>query len=827
MKGRGLSVRISPLDSAKGIVTPDSRIIVFLDGDNLLLSGDEHRLGLFQHLAHNAASMAWITSCGMVKGRNPDGSFVGGLLRGLGSENPPGNSSAPTWTPRTSRSPDTRWARWCASWPTKSTCCRSSGGVAATATARWTGHAEALRDAAATDDHDMELVALGKLKGPQPLPRDWIEVKVDAVGLNWKDLGLCSGRFDANNLWSEYCGVVTAKGPKMSGLQVGDRVYDMGKGHFGNYTHVPAATAQKMKDGDDPLEMASMPLVYMTVVYAFEHVTQVSKGHKVLIQSATGGLGIAAIQLARAKGAEVIATAGTPNKARFLTQEMNIPVTHVFSSREPADLLRMVQATQRGGFDVILSNASGDMLYESLKALAPLGHLVDVGRMDVNNAKNIALDIFQNSAGSTSLDLNLVVKRDPILDGELLKAVDEHYRAVRIGPIRPATVSDVSQLDQVLLRFSNATHVGKLVISYQNPEAAVKMHRSALPAARFDPEARYIITGGLSGLGRSITRWICDRGARDFIILFRRGKSGASEEVLDLIGSLAARDISLRPVACDVSNREQVMSAIKDASSDSQSLLGAGLLHHGLYCRNHIRVPHADYVRGVEQFLGYFARHRRSLGLPASTLSLGYIIDVGTLTAGTITYNLFMRAKGQTITASQFLRLLEPVILNSRDQVAATAQPWTGRDQDTLSEANIINCIDPAVLAAQKRNVSNKTGGHGGDRGKSAAALLRHQFQLALKKIRETGSGEDEAASRAFVADAVTASVAAMLFVDKAEVNPANTVAGHGVDSLLAAEFRNWLHAAFRKNISMLNLMDVRTSINALAANIVGEAVGK
>ncbi|RYP56895.1 hypothetical protein DL771_011537 [Monosporascus sp. 5C6A] len=911
MEGRSLSVRISPLDSAKDIVTPDSRVVAFLDGENLLLSADEHRLGLFQHLAHNAASMVWITSCGMVKGRNPDGSFVGGLLRGLGSENPAGQflfvdvDAADFVIPGHEVGALVRiladqelllqeqlrsdgdgegevnrefaWQEGCM-WVSR-----------IVPDGELQGYVETSRNAAAPDDHDMELVALGKLKGPvraafgtpgilsslyfraytelqQPLPRDWIEVKVDAVGLNWKDLGLCSGRFDGNNLSSEYCGVVTAKGPKVTGLEVGDRVYGMGKGHFGNYTHVPAATAQKMRDGDNPLEMATMPLVYMTAVYAFEHVTRVRKGHKVLIQSATGGLGIAAIQLARAKGAEVFATAGTPDKVRFLTQEMNIPATHVFSSREPADLLRMVEATQHEGFDVILSNASGDMLYESLKALAPLGHLVDVGRMDVNSAKNIALDLFQKSAGFTSFDLNLVVERDPVLGGELLKAVDEHYRAGRIGSIRPASVSDVSQLDQVLLRFSKGTHIGKLVISYQNPEAAVKMHRSTLPAGRFDPEARYIITGGLSGLGRSIIRWMCDRGARDFVILSRRGKSGAGKEVLDLIDSLAARDISLQPVACDVSNQEQVMSVIKDASSDRQvrgvlhfavsyedisfDKMSAERLREGMAAKVHgtknlheataslaldffvmastvgtiYAFPTQTTYAASSNFLDYFARHRRSLGLPASTLSLGYIVDVGTLTAGTITYNLFTRAKGQTITASQFLRLLEPVILNSHDQAAATAQPWIGRDQDPLSEANVITCIDPAALARQKREETNKTSGtssgsmprwyrdprvslvmralddawrhySGEDAAmvqdmaetgeKSAAALLRHQFQLAVKKIRETGSEDDEAAARAFVADAVMVSVAAMLFVDKAELNPANTVADHGVDSLL------------------------------------------
>lgn len=215
-----------------------------------------------------------------------------------------------------------------------------------------------------------------------------------AVGLNWKDLGLCTGRFDQNNLSNEYCGIVTKRRPDVSHLGVGDRVYGMGKGHFGNFTHVPAALAHKLRPDVDAVKAATIPLVYMTAVYAFEHVTRLRKGQKMLTQSASGGLGLAAIQLARAKGAEIFFTAGTAEKTRYLTEQMRIPLTHVFFSRESTDLKRMIRTTRHGGFDVVLSNSQGNMLYESIKALAPLGHLIVIGRLDVTTSKNIALELF-------------------------------------------------------------------------------------------------------------------------------------------------------------------------------------------------------------------------------------------------------------------------------------------------------------------------------------------------------------------------------------------------------------------------------------------------
>ena len=546
---RGLPTRTARFDDAREVSLPNSRVVAFLDGENLLLGTDQHRIRLFQHLAVNTASMVWLTSCGIVKGRNPDGAFVSGLLRTLGSENPGGRFLSIDIDGNDFQTSDKELGELVRCIVDQELALHSENddkGVnrefawqdgclwvsRIVPDGKLQGYAKATTS---PDEHELEMVPLST-QGPsraafgtpgiltslyfrpylellQPLPKDWIEVKVLAVGLNWKDLGLCTGRFDQNNLSNEYCGVVTKRGPDVSHVEVGNRVYGMGKGHFGNYTCVPAAFARKLRPDVDAVEAATMPLVFMTAVYAFEHVTRLKKGQKVLIQSASGGLGLAAIQIARGIGAEIFVTAGAAEKTLFLSEQMGIHSTHVFSSRDSRDIKRMISATQNGGFDVILSNSQGDMLYESIKALAPLGHLIDIGRLDVTSSKNIALELFQKSASFTSFDLGLVIERDVELGGKLMQSVDEHYGAGRIGPIRPYIASDISQLDQTLLRLSKGTHVGKMVVSYQDPNSIIRMHKSVTPS-QFDPEARYILIGGLSGLGRSIVRFMTDRGAQ-------------------------------------------------------------------------------------------------------------------------------------------------------------------------------------------------------------------------------------------------------------------------------------------------------------------------
>ncbi len=349
---RGLSTKIIPFANARDI-SPHSRVVAFLDGENLLLDADQHRISLFQHLSATADSMIWLTSHGLVKGRNPDGAFVQGLLRTLGSENPAGQflsvdidaenfevngtelknlvqtllDQESTLHAESEDNGVNREYVWQdgSLWVSRIVPDQNLQGFSETASSPHDDELEMIplstsspvRAAFGTPGILTSLYFKPYLELKKTLPRNWIEVKVLAVGLNWKDLGLCTGRFDQNNLSNEYCGIVTKTGTDVDHLQVGDLVYGMGKGHFGNYTRVPGEMAQKLRPGADAVEAATMPLVYMTAVYAFEHVTRLRKGQKVLIQSASGGLGMAAIQLARTKEAEIFVTAGTPEKMSF------------------------------------------------------------------------------------------------------------------------------------------------------------------------------------------------------------------------------------------------------------------------------------------------------------------------------------------------------------------------------------------------------------------------------------------------------------------------------------------------------------------------------
>ncbi|KAL9074012.1 MAG: hypothetical protein Q9157_004553 [Trypethelium eluteriae] len=915
---RGATCKTLLLDGAMELVPANARVVAFLSSENDLFDADEHRLKSFQYLARNVRSMVWLISGGIVKGHNPRGAFMTGLLRVIATENPAGhflsiNVEGDNFEQGNddlvcsivnkefdlqveelgegSIDSEFAWQDGCL-WVSRAVPDAGLGEYSETIV---------------TPSHQGFQMQPINSNGPvcasfetagipsslyfrkytellQPIPDNYMDIKVAAMGLNWKDIALTTGRDKtaSSNLSSEYSGIVTKVGVNVTGLSVGDRVYGVGRGRFGSYERVPAAFAQNLRPSDDFIEAATMPLVYMSAVYAFEHVARLREGHKVLIQSATGGLGLAAIQVARSRGAEIFATVGTSDKVSFLTDTIGISIDHIFSSRDPEALSRAATATGKGGFDVVLSTAvGGDLMYQSVKALAPMGHLIDVGRLDVLGSKEIGLELFQKSANFSSFDLNMVMESDPELGGQLMKTVDELHQTGRISSIRPFTVSDISELSQTLLTFSRGTHVGKLVVSFQNP-SPIKLLRQP-QTATFDPEARYIVTGGLGGLGRSIIRWMVGHGAHDFVILSRRRASTLAVQIL--LNDLRARGVRIETMACDVSRLDQVVQAMHKVSAANKPIKGVVntalslsdlsfdklTIHqwrNGIAAKTQgimnlheatIALPLEFFVMltsteavwapptqgayiAADNSATSFARYRRRLGLPASTVSYGFVRDIASDFRETShgTEEMYARNLASTMTEYQALAALEPTFLSFQ----GTSQ-WIGQRHDPLSEATFFTCLNPIDLAdltatnvprwhrdgrvslimraihdARRHALTSAQAGLDGDADNSATRIvkLRRHFDESIKAGPDTRASTVE-----LVTGEITKTIAEMLFIDAGNVNPSKSVADHGVDSLIAAELRNWLYQALGAKLP--NLLDSETSIRMLAEQIVQKAL--
>ncbi|KAI1773027.1 beta-ketoacyl synthase domain-containing protein [Hypoxylon cercidicola] len=725
----------------------------------------------------------------------------------------------------------------------------------------------------------------------QPLQPGFIDVAVAAIGVNQRDVDHWTGRLDDNHLSSEYAGIVSKVGAGVGSFKVGDRVYGLGKGQFGSYTRVPAAFVCKLQPGDDMTQMATMPLAYATAIYAFDYVAHLRKGQTALIQSGAKDAGLASICLAKAKGADVFATVDTTEQANFLVNELAIPASHVIATPSLSALRRTAQTTSKGNFDVIISTTRDELSRSFQQVLAPLGYLIDVGRANKQNHPTISSDFFRSNTSYCSIDPFAILDSDPGLGTELMRAVDSYYRNGLIGPIQRVTAPHVSQLSAALGNFADM--VGKLVARFDDTETLVRMIPSA-PTANFDSESCYVITGALGGLGQSLIRLMGDRGARHLALLSRRNISNVPE-ALKLVESLAGRGIRVESFVCDVSKIDQVMRVIRQISSSrpikgivhaavsyldltfdqvsssrwNQSLSakvdGTKNLHEAT-----ISMPLDFFVMttsalsvyafatqgaytAANNFQDAFARHRRRMGLAASTISFSLVREITNVGTNAITVDLFERNKTLTLSESQFLTLLEPAFLNNRTSDNIVSEQQLGQQEDPLSAANLHTYLDPAGMASRDReqnankvpssNILPRWYSDGrislimrsfsdaqrqsaplqnspDERSKNAVTHTRTQFDAA---IRDGISGRTSTV--ALVQGAIINMVAEMLFVDIESIDPAKSMADLGVDSLVAAELRNWFLQALGANISMLDLLEPSVGISTRAASITDEAL--
>ncbi|MFH0995711.1 MAG: SDR family NAD(P)-dependent oxidoreductase [Pseudomonadota bacterium] len=497
-----------------------------------------------------------------------------------------------------------------------------------------------------------------------------VRIEVETAALNFRDvlkaLGVYPGDRDAYLMLGDECaGTVLETGPGVTGFRRGDRVIVIGGGCYASEIVVPEASVIPAPPGMTFAELVTIPVAFLTAHYALHHVGHVKKGDKVLIQAATGGVGLAAVQVARLAGAEVFATAGSPEKRDFLK---GFGVKHIMDSRSLAFADAVRSATNRRGVDIILNSLAGEAIREGLSVLAPYGRFIEIGKRDIYLNSRIGLRAFRNNASFSSIDLAQVMADEPKLIKGIMASLIKDFKAGRLHPL-PMRIFPISQIVTAFRNMSQAKHIGKVVVA--------GLCHDPTPPGPFEAKqvtirknAAYMITGGFGGFGLSMAEWLVRRGAGNLVLL---GRSGAGTE--DAGAKVAALEKAGATVLCvraDVSKSEDVVRAFAEAGKKMPPLAGIihaamvlddGIIEH-ITAERFLRVAEPK-IMGVwnlhEQsakmkldffvmfssissivgnrgqvsyvaanlFLDVFAAYRKQLGLPALTINWGVIGDVG------------------------------------------------------------------------------------------------------------------------------------------------------------------------------------------------------
>lgn len=270
--------------------------------------------------------------------------------------------------------------------------------------------------------HDMELTArlraerVGTLDAlnygeistvPLPVPDGSLEVEIYAAGLNFKDVAVTMGIVPENEhlLGVEGAGIVRRVGSNVP-FSVGDRVVVFEKGCFANRVQITKERCHLLPDSMSFEDAATLMGVYLTSVYSLFNLANLQRGQSVLIHSASGGIGISSIYLARYKGAEIYVTVGSDEKRRFLHETFGIPYERMFSSRTTRFAPEIMKATGGRGIDVILNSLTGDLLDASWRICADGGTMVEIGKKDVLDRNALSMEPFDRNCSFKALDFS-------------------------------------------------------------------------------------------------------------------------------------------------------------------------------------------------------------------------------------------------------------------------------------------------------------------------------------------------------------------------------------------------------------------------------------
>lgn len=662
---------------------------------------------------------------------------------------------------------------------------------------------------------------------PQVLPAaDEVLIEVSAVGLNFRDVMAVSGLLPADaepvpaieTLGLEMSGTVIATGRGVTDFKPGDRVLGMGASALQRFVSWPHARLARVPDELSFAEAATLPSAYLTAHYALNVVGRLAAGETVLIHSAAGGVGLAAIALARRAGARIFATAGSEEKRAHLR---DLGVALVASSRDLAFAEAVLDATGGRGVDVILNSLSSDAVDKSLQCLAPYGRFLELGKRDIYGDGAVMLKALRANGSFHVIDLAAMIRDKPAEAGRRLGEVMEMRARGEIDAL-PHAAYPCGDVRSAFAAFSAARHIGKVVVEMHDP--AVKIERSS--DARLDAKGTYLVTGGTRGFGARVAAWLIARGAGRVVVASRFAALASHSEgrlqsmPLDIadedatdktIARIARGDMPLRGVvhAAVIYDDAAISEMTAQHVANAMAPKVAGAMNLTTAIERHAQgldffVSFSSLAAGIgwpgqanyaaaNAFLEGFALWQRARGIPGQCIAWGALGQSGHV-ARSKEMQAFLDSAG-------WIAMPDEAALDALGAALASAAPIVtiaAADWSRLAALYPLIERTPRTRGLAARNAPYGTSGSGraGLAGLAGAALQ----QAALDLVRR------EAAK--------------VLRIEPAELAGVARLDEAGIDSLSSFELRNRIGQATGIDVPMSRYSKART-FAALAAVVI------
>ncbi|ACK51645.1 Beta-ketoacyl synthase [Methylocella silvestris BL2] len=675
-----------------------------------------------------------------------------------------------------------------------------------------------------------------------------IEIAVAASGLNFRDVmwglsvlpdELLEDGFAGPTLGLECAGHVAAIGQGVTGFKLGDAVVAFAGGALASHVTVDANLAAMVPAGLSLEAATTIPVAFLTAYYALMGCARLAPGEWVLIHGGAGAVGLAALQIARWRGARVIASAGSVEK-RDLVRTLG--AEHVFDGRS-GNFVDEVRRVSGAGVAVVLNSLSGEAMERSIGLLEPFGRFIELGKRDYLANTHIGLRPFRKNLSYFGVDLDHLILAQAEKGHRLFEEVMGLIAEGEFSAL-PYRSFPASEFIDAMRLMQQSGHIGKIVIT--PPKAgAIRIP----PQSRFAvaPDKTHLITGGFGGFGLEAARWLVERGARHLALV---GRSGANTpEARQTLADFKAAGVKVHVAARDISNGWEAKALVQTIAKEMAPL--GGVIHAAMVLDDalivnleaqQLRKVLAPKVAGAEHLdrltrgvaLDYFvlfssattvignpgqgayvaangfleglARQRRAAGLPALAVAWGGIEDVGLLARNhSLKDTLASRAGVKGMSARRALDLMSEALSRSS----------AGEDDAML----VIAEIDWATARTHLPLLSSPTYAELIREDEAAEADKREKIDVAALLL--TRAPEDV---RKTIVEVIVEEIAHILRLPLETLNRSKPLSEIGLDSLMAVE----LGVSLEERLSLeapLSTSAGGFNVGELADHIIGSCV--
>jgi acyl transferase domain-containing protein/NADPH:quinone reductase-like Zn-dependent oxidoreductase/SAM-dependent methyltransferase/aryl carrier-like protein len=666
-----------------------------------------------------------------------------------------------------------------------------------------------------------------------------VEIEVCAASLNFRDVMKALGLYPTDGgdymmLGDECAGRIVAVGEGVEGFQAGDEVIAIAPGSLGSHVTTLAAFVMPKPAHLTFEEAATIPVVFLTAHYALHHMARIRAGERVLIHSATGGVGLAALQIAQHVGAEVFATAGSPEKRELLQL---LGAQHVMDSRSLSFADHIMEITGGQGVDIVLNSLAGKAIAKGISCLAAYGRFLELGKRDIYQNSKLGLWGFRKNVSFFAIDLGGLLTEKPTFIKALFSEVSERIVEQTFHPL-PHRVFPVSRIGEAFRHMAQARHIGKIVISMHEQGALIDPLDEESFA--FRPDASYLITGGFGGLGLTLARWIIEHGGRNVVLMGRSG--AASDEARKALEDLQTTGARVMAARADITDEKQLADVLADIDRTMPPLRGlfhtAMVLDDGILLQldqarfRKVMAPKVDgawnlhaqtldrpldffvlfssgsslignpgqanYV-AANAFLDAFAYYRRSLGLPAMTINWGLVAETGYVSRQQGLSELMTSRGFVGLSPQQVLDTLDRTLQRQPIQMGVMRMDWQ-KISSSISTAGLSQRFSSLVSTSSLEQQGGEEGSH-----------IREGLLRAKPEEREE-----------IVQTYIREQVARVLGASASKLDADRPLNDLGLDSLMGIELRNRVEGDLALSLPMRELMQSPT-INSLSRAVLGQ----